>query len=120
MGKAAAGAPVHFEPTGPVPTFATVPAQLAERALLVALRVGGKSLGGKRSGRGRREGDLPALAVAHSSGVLLGQGGIALDGLVARAPLPFRVTLVRHGLPVGVLVGTLQVSDSNGEPLVGE
>jgi len=105
MASSARGAPIRFEPTTQlVHTFAVAPKQLTEQAVLIAMRVGG---------RARRDGDVSA----NSSGTLLGQGAITLAGLMPRIPLPFRVTLLRHGLPVGVLSGMLQLCNSEGRPL---
>jgi hypothetical protein len=105
IGSAARGAPIAFAPTElPVYTFATSAEQLNQQAFLVALRVGGKA---------RRDGD----ASAHSSGTLLGQAAITLDGLMPRVSFPFRITLLRHGLEVGILSGVLQVCDAHGRPI---
>ena len=99
-----ADSPIRFEPNAaPVRTFAVRPAQLRRRPLLLALR----------SGRCKRDGEVKK----HSSGALLGQGAVPLDGLLPGAPLPFRVTLLRYGLPVGAVSGSVWLGDADGAPL---
>jgi len=99
-----ADSPIRFEPNAaPARTFAARPAQLRRRPLLLALR----------SGRCKRDGEVKK----HSSGALLGQGAVPLDGLLPGAPLPFRVTLLRYGLPVGSVSGSVWLGDADGAPL---
>ncbi len=71
-------------------TFATSLPQLNKHHLLVALR---------------------------SRGALLGQGAIALSDASSSRPAPFRVALLRQGIRVGELTGTLILTDEYGEPI---
>ena len=71
-------------------TFATSLPQLNKHHLLVALR---------------------------SRGALLGQGAIALSDASSSRPAPCRVALLRQGIRVGELTGTLILTDEYGEPI---